>query len=766
MRPGSLSKDLHMFGMTMIRRVKTCLFGLIALGVAGVGYRALSLGVFSARSAEPPTAAAQVAYQPRLGVDTSGYGLVTMNVRPWSVGASLGEIAASWRQESGRCLQGIDRELARYERNEEATASLTALKAAVYNYEGDPIRASDLLDEARARIMRSRDVAGKLLYTIIYYQGVTALRRGENDNCVMCRDESSCILPVSKAAVHLKQEGSRAAVKYFTEYLEKFPDDFEVQWLLNIAHMTLGEHPGKVDPRFLISIDRFVDSEFDIGRFRDVAHLVGVNRLNQAGGAIMDDFDDDGRLDLIVTSFDPTQNMAFYRNSGDGTFEDRTESAGLTGQLGGLVCFQADYNNDGRIDVYIPRGAWLNLPMRPSLLRNDGGAFTDVTSESGLFDPLNSNAACWADYDNDGFVDLFVACEKQLNRLYHNRRDGSFEEVANQAGLAGNSANFSKGAAWIDYDNDGAPDLFLNNLNASAQLFHNKGDGRFTEVTIPMKINGPLHGFSCWAWDYDNDGWLDIFATCYDRPLGVVVGGLLGRPHVENISRLFRNTGGNGFEDVTERVGLNQLCAPMGSNFGDFDNDGFLDFYLGTGDPHLSTLVPNRMFKNISGARFAEITGTSRTGHLQKGHGVAIGDWDRDGDADIFIEMGGAIPGDMYHNVLFQNPGQGNHWLTVKLVGEKTNRAAIGARIKVVTGGEKALTIHRHVTSGSSFGANPLEQTIGLARAERVATLEVYWPTSKTIQVFHDVPVNQSIEIVEFAKSYRRLKVSPIPLPR
>ena len=140
-----------------------------------------------------------------------------------------------------------------------------------------------------------------MLYRIIYFQGVTALRRGENDNCIMCRGESSCILPIAPAAVHTKPEGSRLAIRHFTEYLEQFPDDLGVRWLLNLAHMTLGEYPAKVDPRFLVSLDRFRNSEFDIGKFRDVGHLVGVNRFNQAGGAIMEDFDNDGLLDIVVT---------------------------------------------------------------------------------------------------------------------------------------------------------------------------------------------------------------------------------------------------------------------------------------------------------------------------------------------------------------------------------------------------------------------------------------------------------------------------------
>jgi hypothetical protein len=459
---------------------------------------------------------------------------------------------------------------------------------------------------------------------------------------------------------------------------------------------------------------------------------------------------------------DSTKPMALYRNRGDGTFEERTEAAGLSKELGGLNCVQADYNNDGFMDIFICRGAWLQLPERPSLLRNNGdGTFTDVTEQAGLLDPVNSISATWADYDNDGFLDLFICCENQPNRLYHNKGNGTFEEVAVKAGVEG-SGTHSKGAAWIDYDNDGYPDLFVNNLAGAAQLFHNNRDGTFTDVTIPMKITGPNQGFACWAWDYDNDGWLDIFATSFDHTVEDVVKGLLNQPHERNTCKLFRNLGGKGFQDVTREVGLDKVYSAMGSNFGDFDNDGYLDIYLGTGDPHLSTLVPNRMFKNVAGKRFAEISASSGTGHLQKGHGVACGDWDRDGNVDLFVEMGGATNGDRYHNVLFQNPGQGNHWLTVKLVGQKTNRAAIGARLKVVTAGPEPLTVHRHVSSGSSFGANPLQQTIGLARADRVAALEIYWPTSGTTQVFHDLEVNQAIEVTEFANEYRKLNWQPI----
>jgi len=244
------------------------------------------------------------------------------------------------------------------------------------------------------------------------------------------------------------------------------------------------------------------------------------------------------------------------------------------------------------------------------------------------------------------------------------------------------------------------------------------------------------------------------------------VKGLLGQPHSRNSNKLFHNLKGKGCEDVAKEKGLDKVFIAMGSNYGDFDNDGYLDMYLGTGDPKLESLVPNRMLKNVHGERFADISASSGTGHLQKGHSIACGDWDRDGDVDLFVQMGGTVNGDKYHNILFQNPGQRNHSLTVKLIGKKTNRAAIGARIKVVTAGEKPLTTCRHVSSGSSWGANPLEQTLGLGKANRVATLEIHWPTSGTTQVFHNIDADQGIEVTEFADDYRKLNFKPIRAPK
>jgi len=707
-------------------------------------------------------------YSPRDNGDTSGFEVFGRQITPWKDKASLEEIKTAWDGVGVKIIERIDQALAS-PRKLPFDKMLTMLwtKAALLNSEGQPRKAYAVYEQVRHAIEHDEVWKRKSLYNVNFYQGVAALRMGETENCVMCRGESSCILPISSAAVHIHPEGSRLAIKHFTDYLDAFPEDLAVRWLLNVAHMTLGEHPHKVDPRFLISLDHFANTELNIGKFRDIGHLVGVNQLNQSGGAIMEDFNNDGHLDVVFTAIDASVNMTMLRNTGHGTFEDITARSGLVGQYGGLNCVQTDYNNDGLMDIFVIRGAWIPIPIRSSLLRqNTDGTFTDVTEEAGLLFPVNSIAASWADYDNDGWLDLFVCSERQTSLLFHNLGNGQFEEVSAHAGVNGLSTDACKGAAWIDFDNDGYPDLFKNYLSTKqAQLFHNQKDGTFRDVSAEQGIDGPIQGFACWAWDYDNDGWTDIFATCYDRTLGDVIKGLQGLPHERSSNRLFRNLGGTGFQDVTKEAGLDLVFATMGSNFGDFDNDGYLDMYLGTGDPNLATLVPNRMFKNVDGKRFSEVTGTSGTGNLQKGHGVACGDWDRDGNVDILIQMGGPVKGDKYHNILFQNPGHNHNWLTVKLTGQKSNRPAVGAQIKVVTGGESPKAFYRRVTSGGSFGSSPLQQTIGIGTADRIAELEIYWPTSGTTQRFQNVEVNQAITITEFADEYQKLDWQPVSIP-
>ena len=539
---------------TPSRVIMAMTIGLILVAAAAVAiFITFPTGLHARPSSM--TARKDLQFAPHRAIDSSGFINVVESLPHWKPDSTLEEIGKIWQGVGHRSAADIDQTLANATISGGDRVKLLVSKAMFLNYEDEPALAYEVLEQARLVLEQDEALARDGLYTVIYLQGVAGLRRGESENCVMCRGESSCILPIAPAAVHTNAAGSRLAIRHFTEYLEKFPSDQDARWLLNVAHMTLGEYPQKVDSRFVVSINHFLKSEFDIGKFRDVGEQAKVNRFNMAGGALMEDFDNDGLLDLATTSFDPTLPMLFYRNAGDGTFTELTEKAGLGKQLGGKNLVQTDFDNDGHKDIFVSRGAWLLSPIRQSLLRNNGdGTFSDVTERAGLLDAVNSTASCWADYDNDGWLDVYIICEKQTNRLYHNRGNGTFEEVSASAGVANDANACCKGANWIDFDNDDFPDLFVDNLSGTAKLYHNSRNGTFTDVTESMGIDGPKVGFSCWAWDFNNDGWLDIFATSYDQSIGDIVSGLNGEAHHRESNRLWRNANGRKFENVIKEL--------------------------------------------------------------------------------------------------------------------------------------------------------------------------------------------------------------------
>jgi tetratricopeptide (TPR) repeat protein len=587
--------------------------------------------------------------------------------------------------------------------------------------------------------------------------GTAYLHKSEMENDVYRKPGDRCLFPPRHVLRYEKTADSQKAVDYFTRFLEKKPDALEVKWLLNLAYMTLGKYPAGVPVKYLIPPSAF-ESKEDIGRFVDVAPAAGLNSFSMAGGVIVDDFDNDGWLDIVTSSYDQCEPLHFFHNNGDGTFTDRAIQAGLGDQLGGLNIIQADYNNDGCMDILVLRGGW-QMAMRPSLLRNNcDGTFTDVTESAGLAESIASQTAVWADIDNDGLLDLFIGNEQGPSRLYHNKGDGTFENIAAAAGV--DRTAFSKGVVAADYDNDGFVDFYVSNLGGNNFLYHNNHDRTFTEVGKEAGVQAPWMSFATWFFDYDNDGWPDLYVNSYYMSTDENLRSQLGLPHNVESIKLYHNEGNGKFRDVTDDVGLDRVFNPMGSNFGDIDNDGFLDFYLGTGTPPYGDILPNVMFHNQGGKKFVDVTTSTGTGELHKGHGVAFADLDNDGDEDMVAEIGGAVPGDRHAIRLFENPGNGNDWISLRLVGVKSNRAAIGARIKLTVQNEGAQPrfIYRTVSSGGSFGASPLRQHVGLGKDAHILNLEIWWPASDSRQNFPDVGKNQFLQIAEFGKDYTRLE--------
>ena len=633
------------------------------------------------------------------------------------------------------------------------------LKAQLHAFEGRMDQAIEAFEEAR-RIAVAEAPEQRL--KIDEALGIAHLHKAEIDNGALHAPDGRCLLSDRRGGGLANTGDVVKAIGYFSQYLEEKPDELEVRWLLNVAHMLEGTYPDKVPRAHLIPPEALTSGE-DVGRFVDVAQQSGLASFASAGGVIVDDFDNDGRFDVVTSSLDSCEPLRFFRRAQDGLFVEQASKAGLGEQLGGLNIVQTDYNNDGYLDILVLRGAW-ETPQRKSLLRNNGdGTFSDVTVASGLAALTSTQAAVWVDVDNDGRLDLFAGNENGPAQLFHNNGDGTFTDIAERAGVNGTA--FNKGVAAADYDSDGWPDLYVSNLGGTNFLYRNDGDGTFTELAEGAGVPGPGQGFPTWFFDYDNDGHPDLFVASYVTSVDEVARAYLGLRRNGNRMTLYRNLGDGSFQDVTQQVGLDRALMVMGANFGDIDNDGFLDIYLGTGNPSYASLVPSLLFRNRDGKSFVDVTSSSGTGELHKGHGVAFADLDNDGDEEIVFEVGGATPGDAHALRLFENPGHSRDWISLKLVGVRTNRAAIGARITVTVDGAGGLRrIHRTVGSGGSFGASPLQQHIGLGADARSADIEIWWPASNTRQRFSNVGRNQLLEITEFDRDYRPIPQPPLPL--
>ncbi|HEV2826220.1 MAG TPA: CRTAC1 family protein [Pyrinomonadaceae bacterium] len=475
---------------------------------------------------------------------------------------------------------------------------------------------------------------------------------------------------------------------------------------------------------------------------------------SMSGGVALFDYDNDGYLDiylvnsLTVDMVKPKQKTksALYHNNGDGTFTDVTDRAGV-GDIGwGMGVATGDYNNDGWDDIYVTC-----LGANHLLKNNGNGTFTNVTQKAGVGDPRWSTGAAFVDYDNDGKLDLFVSnyVDFDVNNLpefgkgrtcqfkgvpvqcgprglkgagdtlYHNNGDGTFTDVSKKAGVSDPDGYYGLGVICSDFDGDGLVDIFVANDSTPNFLYHNNGDGTFKDIGFPsgtaVNENGSEQGsMGVTLGDYDHDQRLDLFVTNFD----------------DDYNTLYHDDGKGSFTDVSYAAKLAAVSLPYvgwGTSFFDYDNDGWVDLLVVNGHvyPQLPTYRQrNLVHHNNQDGTFTEVGAQLGAPFSEKrtGRGAAFGDIDNDGDVDVVINNLDGPP-----QVLRNDGGHANNSVLIKLIGGKSNRDGVGARVKVVSGN---LTQIGEVHSGDSYlSQNDLRLHFGLEQRTKIDLIEVRWPS-------------------------------------
>jgi hypothetical protein len=647
--------------------------------------------------------------------------------------------------------------------------------ATEYVESGEVTRAIELLEQSLELARKSNNTRQQR--KVVNQLAQAWLREAENENCITRHNADCCILPAREGAKHTVRRPAEQARNLYQAVLADNPENLGARWLVNLTTLLLGESPDDLPEEQRIPVRAFGEVAGE-PLFRDVAVEAGVDARSLAGGVSVEDFDGDGWLDVMTSTCDPHGSMRYFHSRGDGTFEDRSDASGVSEQLGGLNMLSADFDADGDQDPLVLRGGWLldYGCIRRSLLRNDEGEhFEDVTRKAGLAEPAYpSMAATFGDFDGDGDLDFYSGNESRVeieegkgnypSQLFQNAGDGTFVDVATEAGVRND--RYAKGVAAGDYDDDGDLDLYVSNIGYN-RLYRNDGKGSFADVAPEAGVLEPSgRSFACWFFDYDEDGHLDLWVNAYSASVADLAAEVLFTPHRGVSSCLYRNLGNGRFEDMAAKVGIDHPWLAMGANFGDADGDGWQDIYLGTGDPLLQSLMPNVYLHNIDGRRFANETATSGLGHLQKGHGIGFADFDGDGDQDIFHKMGGFVPVDAYANALFENRSPDHRWLVLSLVGTRTNRDSVGARVAVHLETESGpRVLHRAMGSVSSFGGSPHRLELGLGQAQRITRLEVRWPDGGETQSFEDVPLDACLRVTEGAGTFERLEWKTYKFP-
>ena len=552
-----------------------------------------------------------------------------------------------------------------------------------------------------------------------------------------------------------------AAIHSGARCLELDPSHERTRFWLWLAAEKAGGYPPEVGPELRMEAR---DGHRPIAvTFEDIASKIGLDKTSGGRGSAVFDAHGDGRLDVAFAG--AHAGVSLFRNDGQGEdglvrFTDVSTGSGLDRCVYGFGLAAGDYDNNGRVDLYVSSLGFFN--GQGALMRNDGVgddgqvSFTDVTAEAGLADWGPGFAATWVDYDNDGWLDLFIAHNlgglfdrKTPNRLFRNNRDGTFTDVTDSAGIRTRWTTI--GAAWGDFRNCGLPDLFVSSLGRS-QLFRNNGDGTFTDVSRQAGVDRPANGSVALVCDIDDDGWLDIVQLTYSRPDDAIRTLRTGQgPPDGQPLRIYRNNRDGSFTNIAPELGITGCWGTMSANAGDVDNDGRIDLFLGNGDPSMDRTEASILLRN-AGGRFDNVTFSAGLPPTGKGHGANLADLAGDGRLHLIVASGGLYPGDLLTNSVYRPVELPGNYLNVRLVGTTSNRDAIGARLALDAAGRIQ---HRVVSGGSFFGCLPFEQHFGLGQTAADA-LEIRWP-SGLVQRFGDLPVNATIRIREGKEGFEHV---------
>jgi hypothetical protein len=447
----------------------------------------------------------------------------------------------------------------------------------------------------------------------------------------------------------------------------------------------------------------------------DIVHDSTISQASCWG-----DYNNDGYLDLFVGNGSASSSF-LYRNNNNGTFTKITNGVVL-----GASCTSGtwgDYDNDGYLDLFVPTYGGLNL-----LYKNNGdGTFTRITQGDIVNESMASTTGSWADYDNDGDLDLFVGNYLgENNALYRNEGNGMFTKITEGDIVDDGGGSF--GCAWGDYDDDGYMDLFVANWNIENNfLYRNNADGTFTKITNSVVVNdGGNSSAGSWG-DYDNDGDIDLFVTNYG-------------PNENNF--LYRNAGNGTFLKVNSGVIVNDIGKAQGSCWGDFNNDGYIDLFVTNGGYQNSEV--NILYQNLGSGTFIKITGEIVVNEVSESYGCSWGDYDNDGYIDLFVTNGGY--GNIQNNFLYKNNGNTNNWINIFLSGTLSNKFGIGAKVRLKANGIWQM---REISTQTGLGSqNSINAEFGLGSAQIIDSIQVEWP-SGTIQILENVSINNYLTIFE-----------------